>query len=62
MSIPASYNVCVMVHHQVSELRSKLRASRDQTDNVRKNLDDAENEKRRLEHLIMNLKEDVEVA
>ena len=46
----------------MSDLRAKLKASRDQGTNLRKTLDDAENEKRRLEHVIMNLKEDVEVA
>lgn len=47
---------------QVSELRVKLKASKDQSTTIRKHLDDAENEKRRLEHLIMNLREDLEVA
>ena len=44
------------------DLRAKLKASRDQCGNLRKTMDDAENEKRRLDHVIMNLKEDLEVA
>lgn len=47
---------------QVSDLRAKLKASRDHSVSLRKHMDEIENEKRRLEHAIMNFKEDLEVA
>ena len=47
---------------QVSDLRAKLSASRDHIVTLRKNIDDVENDKRRLELHILNLKEDFETA
>ncbi|XP_076086637.1 uncharacterized protein LOC143057256 isoform X1 [Mytilus galloprovincialis] len=47
---------------QVSELRAKLIASKDHNGQMRKNLDDVENERRRLEMQIINLKEDLDLS
>lgn len=47
---------------QVSELRAKLIASKDHNGALRKNLDDVENERRRLEMQIINLKEDLDLS
>ena len=47
---------------QVSELRAKLIASKDHNGSLRKNLDDVENERRRLEMQIINLKEDLDLS
>lgn len=47
---------------QVSELRAKVIAGKDHNGQLRKNLDDAENERRRLEMQIINLKEDLDLA
>jgi septal ring factor EnvC (AmiA/AmiB activator) len=46
----------------VSELRAKLIASKDHNGSLRKNLDDVENERRRLEMQIINLKEDLDLS
>ena len=50
------------VTFQVLDLRSKLNVLQDNVCTLRKTLDDAENEKRFLEHVVVNLKEDVEIA
>ena len=47
---------------KVSELRAKLAAQKDHNASVKKMLDDAENEKRRLELQILNLKEDLDIS
>lgn len=47
---------------QVSDLRTKLVATRDHSSVLKKQLDDAENEKRRLEIQIINLREDLDIV
>ena len=47
---------------QVSDLRAKLTASRDSGVSLKKAMEDGNNEKKRLELVIMNLKEDLETA
>ena len=47
---------------QVSELRAKLAAQKDHNASTKKMLDDTENEKRRLELQILNLKEDLDIS
>lgn len=47
---------------QVSELRAKLNASRDHNQAIKRQLDDLDNERRRLEIQILNLKEEIDIS
>ena len=47
---------------QLAELRAKLNASKDHNAAQKKMMDDLENERRRLELQILNLKEDLDIA
>jgi len=47
---------------QLAELRAKLHASKDHNAAQKKMMDDLENERRRLELQILNLKEDLDIA
>lgn len=46
---------------QLSEARAKLRASQDHNGSIRKQMDDLDNERRRLELQVLQLKEDVDI-
>lgn len=47
---------------QVAECRAKLAAQKDHNAAQKKLMDDMDNEKRRLELQILNLKEDLDIA
>lgn len=47
---------------QVQELRAKLNATRDQNTTVRKQMDEVENERKRLEYQVLQLKDEIDIA
>lgn len=47
---------------QVSDLRAKLQVSREHGVSLKKTVEDVVNEKKRMEIIIMNLKEDLETV